>query len=516
MNKISILWADDEIELLKPQIIFLNEKGYDIITVTNGHDAIVKCQEHDIDVVFLDEIMPGLSGLETLSKIKENHPHLPVVMITKNEEENIMDEALGSQIADYLIKPVKPNQILLSIKKLIDNKRLVDEKTTADYQQEFQKIFSAFSSDLDHSEWADIYRKLIHWEIKLDTMGSSGMEEILLMQKGEANTSFFKFISQNYLNWLKDPDNSPIMSHTLLKNKVTPLLADTTPVFFILIDNLRFDQWKVLEPLISKYFKLTDEDTFYTILPTSTQYSRNAMFAGLLPIEIEESYPQYWKNDSDEGGKNQFEEELLTTYFDRMNKDIKLEYLKISNIKNGKHLVDNILNLLHNDLNVIVYNFIDMLSHTRTEMEILKELAGNEAAYRSITESWFEHSPLFEALKKIADKKVSVVITTDHGSIRVNQPSKVIGDRNTTSNLRYKQGKSLNFNAKDVFAVKNPDDAFLPKQNVSSSYIFAKEDTFFVYPNNYNHFVNYFKNTFQHGGISLEEMIVPVGTFTSK
>ncbi|MCH8331148.1 MAG: PglZ domain-containing protein [Bacteroidetes bacterium] len=516
MDNITILWVDDEIDLLRSQIMFLEEKGYNIKAVTNGQDAIEETNSHSFDIVFLDESMPGLTGLETLAEIKKKQPNLPVVMITKNEEENLMDEALGSQIADYLIKPVKPNQILLSIKKIIDNKRLVSERTDSAYQQDFQNLFHAFGSGLDHQEWVDVYKKLVFWEMELSRSTNSDMLEVFNMQKTEANVEFNKFISKNYINWLQNPEEAPLLSHNLLKEKVFPNLSEGMSTFIILIDNLRYDQWKTIQPVIEESFRQSDDDTLYSILPTSTQYSRNAIFSGMMPLDMQHEFPNLWKNDADEGGKNMNEEEFLKNQINRISPGIKYSYTKITNNQSGRALEDNVLNLLHNELNVIVYNFVDMLSHARTEMEVLKELAGDEKAYRSITLSWFKHSPLLSALRKIADKKVRVIITSDHGTIRVRQPIKVIGDKNTTTNLRYKHGKNLNYNPKEVFEIKDPLQARLPSPNVSSSYIFAQETDFFVYPNNYNHYVNFFKNTFQHGGISLEEMIIPVVTYESK
>lgn len=518
MEKLNILWADDEIELLKPHILFLEQKGYNVKTANNGDDALDYIKQQTFDIVFLDENMPGRSGLETLSEIKALFPHLPVVMITKSEEELIMEEAIGSKIADYLIKPVNPNQILLSIKKTLDNKRLISEKTTSAYQQDFRNIGMTLNERLDYKQWVDVYKKLIYWELELDISQDASMYDILAMQKTEANHQFCKFVEQNYVRWLKNPsEETPIFSNTLFKKKVFPLIESTEmPVFFVLIDNLRFDQWKILEPIITEYFSIVEEDTYMSILPTATQYARNSLFAGLMPSEIETRFPKLWSNDEDEGGKNLHEEEFLADHINRLRKTIKFSYTKITNHNSGKDLVENVPNLFGNKLNVIVYNFVDMLSHARTEMDVIRELADDEPAYRSITRSWFEHSPLLEALRRISQKKVKLVITTDHGTIRVTKPVKIVGDKNTNTNLRYKQGKSLNYDKRDVFEIKNPADGFLPKLHLSSAYVFTKEDTFFAYPNNYNYFVNYYKNTFQHGGISLEEMIIPVITLTTK
>jgi CheY-like chemotaxis protein len=517
-NNIKILWADDEIDVLKPHIIFLNNKGYDVVTVTNGLDAIDETKKQHFDVIFLDENMPGISGLETLGRIKADLPLVPIVMITKSEEEHIMEDAIGSKIADYLIKPVNPNQILLSVKKLIDNKRLVSEKTTMGYQQEFRSISMAFMDDMNFEEWKNIYRKLVYWELELSqTGGDGGMHEVLDTQKTDANHNFSKYIKDNYIKILKsDEDSRPIMSNTLLRKKVFPLLEKPEPVFFLLIDNLRYDQWKTIQPIISEIFRVDDEDLYMSILPTTTQYARNSIFSGLLPSEMEKRFPNMWSNDEDEGGKNLHELEFLNDYIQRLRKNVKTSYVKVTNLDAGKELAENVMNLMDNQLNVIVYNFVDALSHARTDVSLMRELSEDEAAYRSVTKSWFEHSPLLEALKKIAEKPCKLIITTDHGSIRVKDPVKIIGDRNTNTNLRYKQGKNLNYDLKEVFEVRKPEDAFLPKLHVSSTFAFADNYSFFAYPNNYNYYVNYYKGTFQHGGISLEEMMCPIITLSSK
>lgn len=512
-----VLWVDDEIDSLKSQIIFLENKGYKVTPISNGYDALDILKTKEIDIVLLDESMPSITGLEVLQKIKEQWPDMPVVMITKNEAENIMEEAIGSQISDYLIKPVNPNQVLLSLKKLMAGKRLVSEKTTSAYQQEFQKLFMALNDKPDHNEWKELYKKLVFWELEMTKSGSTEMMEVLQMQKAEANTEFFKFISKNYADWISEKSLAPLLSHKVFKEKVAPFVSNEKPTFLVVIDNLRYDQWKAIQHILSDRYRIADEDLFYSLLPTATQYCRNALFAGLLPIDIEQKFPNEWKNDDEEGGKNLNEDVFLYFQLKSLGLDhLKTQYIKITNNENAKNLEDNIHNYLKNDLTVIVYNFVDMLSHARTEMEVLKELAGDEASYRSLTASWFEHSPLFGALRKLADKDVQLIITTDHGTQKVRTPSKVVGDRATTTNLRYKHGRNLQYEDKDVLAFRDPKLAGLPRPNVSSTYIFAKEDVFLCYPNNYNHFVNYYRNTFQHGGISLEEMIVPVIRLQSK
>lgn len=509
-----ILWADDEIDLLKPHILFLEAKGHELTTVNSGNDAVDEIHESNFDIVFLDENMPGLTGLETLEQIKAKYPSIPIVMITKSEEESIMEEAIGGRISDYLIKPVNPNQILLSIKKNLEGKRLVSEKTSSSYQQEFRQISMDLQDRLDEDEWAELYKKIVYWDLELAKSNDDGMKEILIMQKKEANDLFSRFVEKNYLNWANGID-TPLMSHNLLKKEVFPSIKDKT-TFLVVIDNLRYDQWQVLRPLLREHFTIEKEDLYYGILPTATQYARNALFAGLMPSDIAKKFPQYWKNDEDEGGKNLFEKELLGENLKRSHINKKFSYNKITNLDAGKRLVDNFSNLMQNDFNAIVYNFVDMLSHARTDMEVIRELADDEAAYRSLTLSWFEHSALFDIFKLIAQNNCDVIITTDHGTIKVDEPSKVIGDKNTNTNLRYKQGKNLTYEKKDVFEVKRPEEAFLPKQNVSSTFIFAKDSKFFVYPNNYNHFLKYYKNTFQHGGISLEEVLIPIVHLKSK
>lgn len=517
MDNIKILWADDEIDLLKPHVMFLEGKGYSVHTVKSGDAVVDVLEEQDFDLVFLDENMPGLTGLETLDIIKESHPALPVIMITKSEEEHIMEDAIGSKISDYLIKPVNPNQILLSIKKNLDTKRLRSEATTSKYQREFRNIGMTLSDRLSSEEWKEVYRKLVYWELELEAGQDDGMAGIIKMQKEEANQQFGKFIANNYLDWLSgDSDDTPLISPNLIKEKVVPKIKEGEPTFMVLIDNLRYDQWQVLRPYIEEFFRIDEDELFFSILPTATQYARNSIFAGLMPSEIQKRFPKLWKNEDDEGSKNMHEEEFLADQLKRLGKNVKCSYHKITNLNAGRKLADNINNLMNNELNVIVYNFVDMLSHARTEMEVIRELADDEPAYRSITVSWFEHSPLYEIFKSISERGCKVILTTDHGTVHVKEPSKVVGDRNTNTNLRYKLGKNLQYKPKDVFEVVRPEDAFLPRANVSTRYIFAREYDFFVYPNNYNYYVNFFRNTFQHGGISLEEMIIPVVTLSSK
>lgn len=517
MKKIKILWTDDEIDLLRAHILFLEEKGYDVQTANNGADAIELVKSNFYDIIFLDENMPGLSGLETLSEIKTIKPNVPVVMITKSEEEDIMDEAIGSKMADYLIKPVNPNQILLTIKKNVDQKRLVTQQTTSAYQSEFSKIGMQISDRLNFTEWKEIYRKLVFWELELGSSEDSAMDDILKMQKAEANHSFGRYIKKNYTNWFKkEASDRPLLSPDIFKHKVFPLLDRGDKVFVLVIDNLRYDQYRIFSQVLSEYFNTEEEDLYCSILPTTTMYARNAMFSGLMPSEIKRIYPEYWEDDDNEGHKNSHEHELLEKQMTRFGRKEKLYFEKVTNVKEGKKHTENLKRMLEHELSVMVFNFVDMVSHARTEMDMIKELARTEKAYRSLTLSWFNHSALLDLLKGLAENNVKIVLTTDHGTIRVDNPVKVIGDRETNTNLRYKLGRNLNYNAKEVFEVTNPKDIFLPTRNVSTSYIFANNTDFFAYPNNFNYYAGYYRDTFQHGGISMEEMIIPVVTLTPK
>lgn len=511
MQNAKILWADDEIELLKPHIMFLEAKGMKITSVSNGMDAVEAVKEDSFDIVFLDENMPGMNGLEALAEIKSLSPSTPVVMITKSEEESIMEEAIGSKISDYLIKPVNPSQILLACKKILQNKELVTQKVNTGYQQDFRKISMMFYDRLDHEDWVDIYKKLTYWDKELQENEDKSMVEVLQNQFSEANTNFARFVMDEYIDWLHgDEKDRPMLSPEIMRREVFPKLEQNQSVFFILIDCLRFDQWKEFEPILADYFYIQQEKTYFSILPTATQYARNSIFSGMYPSQIAKKFPKYWKDDNEEGGKNNFEPELLQEQILSQRLDIRHSYHKVIHNDQGKALVDNVGNLVKNDLNVLVYNFIDNLSHSRTDSKIIRELAPSAAAYRSVSRSWLEHSNLLELLKKLSEHNVRVFITSDHGTVKVNRPVKIIGDRETTTNLRYKQGRNLNYDdARYLFTIRDPEEAMLPKTNMSSSYVFASEDYFFAYPNNYNHYVKYFKDTLQHGGISMEEMICP-------
>ncbi len=507
---VKILWVDDEVELLKPHVLFLRQKGYDVETCNNGYDAIDMAAEGSYDLIILDEMMPGMTGLETLPKIKEVRPTTPVIMVTKSEEENIMNKAIGSKIADYLIKPVKPNQVLLSIKKNVHQQQLVTEQTTADYRSEFGRISSSLQMADTFQDWCSIYRRLTAWEIELSESTDQSIKEVLSYQRTEANQEFCKFVRRNYYNWInRRSDETPVMSHTLMRSRIFPVADENPKTTLLLIDNFRYDQWRAISSMLRGYYDVVQDDFYCAILPTATQYARNAIFAGLMPLAIDKLMPNKWLNDNEEGGKNQYEEEFLRRLMQQNGKQWRFSFDKLVRPEQGRKLVDNIQKVYDADFSVIVYNFLDILSHARTETDIIRELTEDDAAFRSLTRSWFEHSDLYTILKLLSERGHTVVITSDHGTIRVDNPVKVTGDRETSSNLRYKTGRNLAYNSREVYEELNPKDIQLPSSNLTSSYIFAYNSDFLVYNNDANRHIRYYRKTFQHGGISMEEMIVP-------
>ena len=506
-----ILWVDDEIDLLKPHIMFLASKGYDVATCNNGYDAVEMISSEAYDLVILDEMMPGMTGLETLPLIKAARPSLPVIMVTKSEEENIMDKAIGSKIADYIIKPVNPNQVLLSIKKNLHSQQLVTERTTADYRAEFGRIAAQQQSAETFADWCTLYRRLVGWEIELADSSDASIREVLSYQKNEANQEFCKFVRRNYYDWINRRSaetETPDMSHTLMRRRIFPEV-DEGKTTLILIDNMRYDQWRVIEPLLSSYFDVAVDDFYCAILPTATQYARNALFAGLMPLAIDKLMPERWLNDNEDGGKNQYEEEFLRRLVSQAGKNYRMSFDKLVRPEAGRKMLDNMQRIYDADFSVIVYNFLDILSHARTETDIIRDLTDDEAAFRSLTRSWFEHSELLAMFRMLSEREHKVIVTSDHGTIRVDNPVRVTGDRETSPNLRYKTGRNLAYNSRDVYEVLRPEDVQLPAGRLTSSYIFAYNRDFLVYNNDANKYIRYYKNTFQHGGISMEEMLVP-------
>ena len=515
MDSCTILWIDDEVDSLKSHLLFLKDKGFSVNTVSNGYDAIEMVLETPYDLIFLDENMPGLSGLDTLSKLKEI-TNAPVIMITKNEQEHIMEDAIGSKISDYLIKPVNPNQILLSIKKHLKFSELVTNKTNSDYRKEFLSIGTMINEVQSFEDWVRIYKRIIYWELQLDSLEDNNMLDILLNQKKEANSAFFKYIKKSYYDIVqKNNADKVMMSHDIFQKHVYPSISNNSCTFLLLIDNLRLDQWEIIKPLLSSYF-LIHENTYCSILPTSTQYARNAIFSGLMPGEIKKDFPSMWLDDNDEGGKNLHEKDLLLEQLKKLSCSQNISFNKVFNLEHGQKMVNRLNEFLTKSLNVIIYNFVDILSHAKTDMRMIKELTNNEKAYRDLTLTWFKNSPLFHMLKKLSQHDVNIIITSDHGTMNVMEPSKVIGEKSISSNLRYKTGRKIKFDNKDVFYVEDPEQIMLPKTNMSASFIFAAPNKYFVYPNNFNHYAHHYINTYQHGGVSMEEMIIPIVSLKPK
>ena len=516
---VKILWVDDEVELLKPHVMFLKGKGYDVDTCNNGYDAIDMVRSMAYDLIILDEMMPGMTGLETLPLIKDVRPTTPVIMVTKSEEENIMDKAIGSKIADYIIKPVNPNQVLLSIKKSLHSQQLVTEQTTADYRSEFGRIAVQQQAATTFGEWCALYRKIVGWEIELSSSLDKSIREVLAYQKNEANQEFCKFVRRNYYDWINrrvSDEQIPVMSHTLMRRRIFHEVDSASKTTMILIDNMRYDQWRTIEPLLRGIYDVETDDFYCAILPTATQYARNALFAGLMPLAIDKLMPERWLNDNEDGGKNMYEEEFLRRLITQSGKQYRLCFEKLVRPEAGRRLLENMQRIYDADFSVIVYNFLDILSHARTETDIIRDLTDDEASFRSLTRSWFEHSELYQILKILAERGHKVIITSDHGTIRVDNPVRVTGDKETSPNLRYKTGRNLAYNSREVYEVTRPEDVQLPTGRLSSSYIFAYNRDFLVYNNDANKYIRYYKNTFQHGGISMEEMIVPFAVLKPK
>ena len=517
-----ILWVDDEIELLRSHIIFLSEKGYEVDTVTNGEDAIASVKEKNYDLIFLDEMMAGMGGLETLGEIKEINSGIPVVMVTKSEEETLMNDAIGGKINDYLTKPVNPSQILLVCKKLLEGRKISGQYAAKDYLNDFNEISRQLLMNPDYDEWIEIYLKLTSWDVELDTHPEIDLRQTLNDQKKEANKEFSKFVEKNYKDWiaLKHDEYRPKLTPEIPENFLFDILRkENKTLFFFVLDCLRMDQWLVMEKHLSEFFKI-DKEYYYSILPTATPYARNSLFSGLFPSEIEKYYPQLWQSgDDDENSMNKYEKELLQLLLDR--KKIKLrnelQYIKIIDPEVGKNFENNILSYKNTHFTAVVVNFLDMIAHGRSDSDILKEIAPDESAYRSLTNSWFIHSSLFSTFKSIAKMdNVRIVVTTDHGSIRSLRGAKVLGDREASTNLRFKYGRNLKVDDKHALFIRNSEEYKLPKRGVTINYIIAKEDYYFVYPTDYHKYLTYYKDTFQHGGISMEEMILPVITMEPK
>lgn len=514
-----ILWVDDEIDLLRAHIKLLEQRGYVVDVATNGEDAVEMTKQRSYDLVFLDEMMPGMGGLRTLAGIKDFSPSVPVVMITKNEAESLMEEAIGSKITDYMLKPISPNQVLMACKKILEAKKIAGQYISRDYVKEFQQIAVALGGPLSYDEWVELYVKITEWEMELDAHPELGLRQTLLDQKRECNAEFAKYIERNYREWIDNAKGRPLLSTEVFREAVIPELQGSASVFFIVVDCLRLDQWLLMERMLSGLFSI-QKRYYCSILPTATPYSRNALFSGLFPLEIEQRFPEIWQaGEDDETSRNRSEHLLMNKLLERSRIQLKPEakYVKILDPEFGRQIENNILSYTQNRLTAIVVNFVDMLAHGRSDSPLLKEIAPDESAYRSLTTSWFQHSSLFGMLRTLAGQKnVTIILTTDHGSVRCLRGSKIIGDREASTNLRYKYGRNLRVDDKQAVFVKYPAEFKLPRSSVTTNYVLAKEDYYFVYPTDYHKYLNQYRDSFQHGGISMEEMILPLVKLESR
>ncbi len=511
--KNKILWVDDEIDHLKSHIIFLKERGYSVTPVTNAEDAVSLVANNRFDLVLLDEMMPGMEGLEALAKLRKINPSLPVIMITKNEEENLMEEAIGGEIEDYLTKPVNPSQILSSCKRILEKQRIAREKITREYTAEFAEISALLDEPMEPDDWIRIHVKLSERELDLDQHPDTGLSQTIQDQQHECNHAFGRYIQAHYEEWVNGNEH-PVLSTDIIREYVAPLLKKGEKVLFILIDNLRLDQWLTIEPLVYDLFSVTRQH-YFSILPTATPYSRNAIFAGLFPGDIAARYPKFWgEGEDDESSRNRHESQFLLDQLRRLNLHLETEpkYVKVLDPEEAKNLVRNIKSYFSSSLVSMVFNFVDILSHRRSDSQILREIVPDEAAYRSLTRTWFEHSSLFKILQSASKSGIKVILTTDHGSIRAMRGSTVYADKETSTNLRYKYGRGIRGDNKQLIEVKDPRRYGLPARGINTNYLIAKEDYYFVYPTNYHRYLALYRDSFQHGGVSLEEMILPVVT----
>ena len=519
MENARILWVDDEIDSLKPHCLFLEARGMVVTTSNNAADALQRVLDERFDAVLLDEHMPGGGGLELLPKIKAARPSLPVVMITKSEEDGVMQEAIGSQISDYLLKPVHPRQVLTSLTKLISGGKLAAAQTETQYQQTFRELSVQVNDARSWEDWTGVHRALCHWEMALEKTGNEAFSQLLQTQRDEANALFAKFVERNYLDWMANEAGAPLQAHRFLKRILFPALTQGQRVLLLVLDNLRWDQWKVLQPLLEAEGHVREEGFHASLLPTATQYARNALFAGMTPLGISKRFPEYWVEDraETESGRNNFEEALLGAQLQTHGLgQIDWAYAKLTHAGSERKFAGQWPNLKKKQLVALVVNFIDMLSHAKAEQSIVRDLASDDAGYRALTKTWWERSPLREVVDQALASGMEVLVTTDHGTVLVKEPVKLTGERDLTTNLRFKQGRGVQVNLKEAVVFDTPEKMGLPNRALGEKVYFARGSDFFAYPNQYNYYVQHFRNTYQHGGVSLEEMAVPYAWLTRK
>lgn len=517
-KNLHILWVDDEIEMLKPFILFLTNKGFILNTTTNGDDAIVMVVNNHYDLIILDEIMPGMDGITTLNEISKINPEIPVIMLTKNEEEGLMETAIAKQISEYLIKPVNPNQILMAIKRIFQTEEIRLNRVGQEYSQFVANLNRKLFSAPDFKEWIEIYKEICKWDLIIDEMNDENLKQTHFLEKRNCNTEFCNYIEDHYKNWLSCNDR-PNLSFDVVSQYIIPQLEANKTIYFLILDCLRYDQYLAIEPFIKEYFDI-ELDSYYSILPTATPFSRNAIFSGLLPVDIAKRFPEYWlENNELDNSRNRNEHQLLDEHVEDLGFKLNppSKYIKVFNIEEGNFVLRKIDSFKNDKLVVLVYNFLDLLAHHRSKDQILQETIPDEEAFRAFTKHWFFHSSLFEAIKLISKQENSVlVISTDHGSIRVTRATQVVGDKDTSITVRYKEGKNLSCNEKHALFLKNPKEFGLPQRNIVNNFIFSKDDYYFVYPNSYHQYQKQYNGTFQHGGVSMEEMILPVAICSPK
>jgi CheY-like chemotaxis protein len=516
-KRASIMWVDDEIDLLKSHIVFLEEKGYSVRSVSNGEDAVDLIQKEPFDLVLLDQMMPGMDGLTTFVRIKDALPAMPVVMITKMEEEELIDEALRKRIDDFLLKPVNPVQILSAVRRILERREIRQRELSREYVEDFNSIEGVRSQTQGPREWIDIHTRLSQWDVMLDQFPDAGLMQSHLDQRRQCNVEFCMFIEKSYRKWVSGEDR-PLLSVDVVSDFVAPYLSSNKRVYFIVVDCLRLDQWLTIEPMLEPYFSIK-RDYYYSILPTATPYSRNSIFGGLFPSELATTYPEFWnETGSDETGKNRFEKQLLERQIRKMGLKVNpsVKYIKVYSPDEAVQARKQIPTLQAIPLVALVFNFVDIVAHSRSESRVLQEMLPNESAYRSFTASWFMHSPLYDILKAISLQDAVAVVTTDHGSVLSRRSAVALGDRETSTNVRYKFGTNLNCDPRYAVQVRNPAEFKLPGGGINKNYIIAKEDYYFVYPTNFHEYERQYKDSFQHGGISMEEMILPCVTMTPK
>jgi DNA-binding response OmpR family regulator len=512
-----ILWIDDEIEALRPHILYLNEKSYDVTPVSNGDDAISMIKTFRYDVILLDQMMPGQDGMSVLARVRELDSTIPLIMVTQCREDELINEALGKRISDFLVKPIGGAQIASTLKRVLDQTKIIEEQVPHKYTEDFNQIRLIKDSAPDWRNWAEIYLKLVEWDLEFDLLGETGLEETHLEQKKECNALFSDYVAENYTRWIRGED-APVLSVDVLDRFVIPHLRKNKQVYFIVVDCLRLDHWLAIEPLLQPYYYI-DQSCYYSILPSATLYSRNALFSGLFPLELSEKFPQYWlENSENQTSTNRFEKQLLQSKLRNAGLRLKpgLRYFKIFDAKGGNEYIRQVSSFERISLSALIVNFIDILTHQRSQLDVLQQIAPDESAFRSLAKSWFAHSALFEILKIISPRDAVVVLTTDHGSVLGNRPTKAFGNRQTSTSLRFKVGTDLACDEGQAVYIKQPNSYKLPAESSNKNYIIAKDDYYFVYPNQFHEYTRQFRGGFQHGGISMGELIVPVVTMTSR